>query len=126
MEVRSLLNEKPLHVCIWVPVDARNRVPGLRSCILKRVHACLVYPTLLTSLNKHRRECLDCMGARALGPQRAGNELLMGMDVTDVYFCVHWTPAFQSYPLAFWRFKSPLKRCFSGPNNRISSTTPPL
>lgn len=55
---------------------------------------------LLTSLNKHRRECLDCMGAGALGPQCAGSELLTGMDVTDVYFCVHWTPAFQSYPLA--------------------------
>lgn len=73
---------------------------GLCSCVLKHVRACLVYPTLLTGLNKHRCECLDCMGARALGPQCAGSKQLMGVDVTDVYFCVHRTPAFQSYPLA--------------------------
>lgn len=40
------------------------------------------------------------MGARALGPRRAGSRVLVGMDVTDVYFCVRRTPAFQSYSLA--------------------------
>lgn len=53
------------------------------------------------------------MGARAL--QCAGSELLMGMDVADVYFCVHRTPAFQSYPLANLAVEASSEALFFGP-----------